>query len=81
MSNEKSSSRVPKTLQSCTCDGEEGPCAVSKVVFFAVQEQDAAFKPALILQGQPIQQQRGTLGQGHTACGRWGEGGRGKRKG
>lgn len=69
-----------KTLQCCTCDGEEGPCAVTKVVCFAVQEQDAAFEPALVLQGQPIHQQGGTLGKRHAACGRKGEGGRAKRK-
>lgn len=74
MSNERSRSRVPQTPQCCTCDGEEGPCAVSKVIFFAVKEQDATFEPALVLQGQPFHQQRGTPGQRHTACGWKGEG-------
>lgn len=76
MSNERSSSRVPKTLRCCTCDGEEGPCAISKVVGFALQEQDAAFEPAFVLQGQPFYQQRGAPGQRHTACERRGEGDR-----
>lgn len=67
MSNERSSS-PQKTLQCCTCDGEEGPSAVPKVIFLAVQEQDAAFEPALVLQGQPFHQQRGTPGQRHAAC-------------
>lgn len=71
----------PETLPCCTCDGNEGPCAVLKVVGFAIQEQDAAFEPALVLQGQPFHQQRGTLGQRYSACRRRGEGGRAKRKG
>lgn len=81
MSNEGSGPRVPKTLRCCTCDGEEGPCAVAKIVFSTVQQEDAALEPALVLQGQPIHQQRGTLGQRHAACGRRGEGGRAKRTG
>ncbi|TNN86414.1 hypothetical protein EYF80_003184 [Liparis tanakae] len=61
-------------LQCCTCDGEEGPCAVSEVVLFAVQEQNATFEPALVLRGQPIHQQRSAAGQRYTACGRRDEG-------
>lgn len=73
MSNERSSRGVPNSLRCCTCDGKEGPCAVPKVVLFPVQEQDAAFEPAFVLQGQPLHQQRGALGQRHAACGRRGE--------
>ena len=52
-----------KNLQCCTCDGEECPCAILKVIFFAFQEQDAALKPTLVLQGQPLYQQGRVPGQ------------------
>lgn len=82
-SDEKQEEQVtsPKNLQCSTCDGEEGPCAILKVIFFAFQEQDAALKPTLVLQGQPLHQQRRIPGQWHTAWGMRREGGRAKRKG
>lgn len=69
MSNENCTRGVPRSPPCCTCDGEEGPCAVPKVVLFPVQEQDAALEPALVLQGQPLHQQRSVPGQRHAAFG------------
>lgn len=80
MCNKMSSSHVPKTLRCCTCDREKGPCAVLKVIGFAVQEEDATFEPTLILQGEPFYEQRGAPSQRHTPCGRKGKGGKTKRE-
>lgn len=74
MSNESCTRGVPRSPPCCTCDGEEGPCAVPKVVLFPVQEQDAALEPALVLQGQPLHQQRSVPGQRHAAFGEGREG-------
>lgn len=78
MSNESCTRGVPRSPPGSTCDGEEGPCAVPKVVLFPVQEQDAALEPALVLQGQPLHQQRSVPGQRHAA---FGEGREGLRRG
>lgn len=79
MIKHRSLSWVTVTLQCCTCDGEEGPRAVLKIIFVCVQDQNATLEPALILQRQPLQQQRGSLSQRDSAYGR--EGGREEENG
>lgn len=79
MIKQRSLSWVIMTPQCCTCDGEEGPRAVLKIILVCIQDQNATLEPALILQRQPLQQQRGSLSQRYSAYGREEENGSGKR--